>query len=180
MKELTARSVTSPRLRGEVEIRAPAREFRVRGKRLCAYASLCSIARRPLTPTLSPQAGRGRNAAALIHPLCPTRDCATRDLSQLVEQRLRLFQVGGIEALGEPAENGCEEVARPGRPALFAPKPGKAHRSAQLPRFRLLLPGGFERSAEAHLRSLLVRGIEAQPQLRVQPMQLWFIVHDAG
>ena len=44
----------------------------------------------------------------------------------------------------------------------------------------MLLPGGFERSAEAHLRSLLVRGIEAQPQLRVQPMQLWFIVHDAG
>jgi hypothetical protein len=44
----------------------------------------------------------------------------------------------------------------------------------------LLPPGGFERSAEAYFRSLLVRGIEAQPQLRVEAMQLGFVIHDAG
>jgi hypothetical protein len=44
----------------------------------------------------------------------------------------------------------------------------------------LLPPGGFERSAEAYFRSLLVRGIQAQPQLRIEAMQLGFVIHDAG
>ena len=40
---------------------------------------------------------------------------------QLVEQRLCLFQIGGIEALGEPAVDRCEQIARFGPPALLAP-----------------------------------------------------------
>src|SRR5271163_2729351 len=55
------RPATSPRLRGEVGIGASARGFRVRGSR----ASPRAIAERPLTPTLSPQAGRGR----ILRPL---------------------------------------------------------------------------------------------------------------
>jgi hypothetical protein len=51
---------------------------------------------------------------------------------QLVEQRLRLSQIGGIEALGEPAMDGGQQIARLGPPAPFAPKPGEARRSAQL------------------------------------------------
>jgi hypothetical protein len=31
---------------------------------------------------------------------------------QLVEQPLRFFQVGGVEALGEPAVDGCEKLLR--------------------------------------------------------------------
>ena len=40
VNELAARSVTSPRLPGEVEIRAPARGFRVRGKRFLGDSGL--------------------------------------------------------------------------------------------------------------------------------------------
>ena len=43
------------------------------------------------------------------------------ELSQFVEQRLRLFQIGGVEALGEPAVDRGEEVAGFGAPALLAP-----------------------------------------------------------
>jgi hypothetical protein len=39
---------------------------------------------------------------------------------QLFEQRPRLFEIGGIEALGEPAVDRSEQIARLGPPALFA------------------------------------------------------------
>ena len=39
------------------------------------------------------------------------------DSRQFVEQRLRLFQIGGIEPLGEPAVNRREEIAGFGAPA---------------------------------------------------------------
>src|SRR5208282_5012295 len=61
VKELAARPVTSPRLRGEVGMRASARGFRVRGNGVPPLAERCAISKRPLTPTLSPQAGPGRN-----------------------------------------------------------------------------------------------------------------------
>ena len=51
---------------------------------------------------------------------------------QFAEQRLRLFQIGGIEALGEPIIDGGEEVASFGPPALLAPQPGEARGGAQL------------------------------------------------
>jgi hypothetical protein len=40
---------------------------------------------------------------------------------QLVEQRLCVLEIGGVEALGEPAVNGRQEVARLRPPALFPP-----------------------------------------------------------
>src|SRR5271166_2414557 len=61
VKELAARPVTSPRLRGEVRTRASARGFRVRGNGVSPIAKPCAISKRPLTSTLSPQAGPGRN-----------------------------------------------------------------------------------------------------------------------
>ena len=60
MKELASRPATSPRLRGEVGISASARGFRVRGNGALVLAEFCAIVKRPLTPPLSPQAGRGR------------------------------------------------------------------------------------------------------------------------
>jgi len=49
---------------------------------------------------------------------------------QLVEQRLCLFQIGGVEALGEPAVDGCEQVAGFSMAALVAAHPGEAHGGA--------------------------------------------------
>src|SRR6202048_12590 len=57
---------------------------------------------------------------------------------QLVEQRLCLFQVGGVEAFGEPAVDRPEEVAGFGAPALLAPEAGEIAGGAQFQRFRLL------------------------------------------
>src|SRR5712671_5817147 len=51
---------------------------------------------------------------------------------QLVEQRLCFLQIDGVEALGEPAEDRCQQTARFGPPALFAPQPREARRGPQL------------------------------------------------
>src|SRR5215472_13518170 len=40
---------------------------------------------------------------------------------QLVKQSLRFFQVGGVEALGEPVANWGKQIAGFGSPALFLP-----------------------------------------------------------
>ena len=53
-------------------------------------------------------------------------DVPTAGSRQLVEQLLRFFQVGGVKALGEPAVEGREQVARLAPPALLAPEPGEA------------------------------------------------------
>src|ERR1700731_1158037 len=45
---------------------------------------------------------------------------------QFVEQRLCVFQIGGVEAFGEPAVDRGEEVAGFGAAALLAPQPGAA------------------------------------------------------
>ena len=53
---------------------------------------------------------------------------------KLVEQRLCLFQINGIEAFGEPAKDGRQKVPCFCAPAAFTPEPGKAHRGAQFQR----------------------------------------------
>jgi hypothetical protein len=58
---------------------------------------------------------------------------------QLVEQRLRLFEVGGVEAFGEPAVDGCQKVAGLGETALLAAESGEARGGAQFPELGLLL-----------------------------------------
>jgi hypothetical protein len=50
---------------------------------------------------------------------------------QFVEQLLCVFQVGGVEALGEPAVDRREQVAGFGAPALFAPEASEIAGSAQ-------------------------------------------------
>jgi len=49
---------------------------------------------------------------------------------QLVDQPLRFSQIAGVEALGEPAVNGCQQIASFGPPTLFAPQSGEACRDA--------------------------------------------------
>ena len=63
---------------------------------------------------------------------------------QFFEQRLRLFQIGGVEPLGEPAEDRREQLAGFGVAALVAAEPGKAHGGPQFPELCFLLPGDAE------------------------------------
>ena len=63
---------------------------------------------------------------------------------QLIEQHLRVLEIGGVEAFGKPVVNGREKFARLRPPALLAPEPRKARRSAQFKRFCLLLAGNAE------------------------------------
>jgi len=64
----------------------------------------------------------------------------------LVEQRPRLDQVERVEALGEPAVDGGEEVVDLLALALIAPKPREARRRAKLPGAGLARPRDFGRA----------------------------------
>ena len=67
-------------------------------------------------------------------PLCPYSSLRGNGrLGQVVEQRLGLFEVGGIEAFGKPAEDWGEQGSRLLRPALLSAQAGEAHRTAQFP-----------------------------------------------
>ena len=73
---------------------------------------------------------------------------STRRWGEFVEQRLRFSQVRGVEALGEPAVEGREQVARLAPSALLAPQPGEARGGAQFVAPRALLAGDREGGAE--------------------------------
>ena len=60
-----------------------------------------------------------------------TKYVPTAGSRQLVEQPLCFFQVLGVEALGEPAVDGREQVAGVCAAALVAMKPGQVRGSAQ-------------------------------------------------
>src|SRR5271169_5201780 len=49
---------------------------------------------------------------------------------QFVEHRPRFFEVGGVEAFGEPGVDGCQKVAGFGIAALVAAEPGEARGGA--------------------------------------------------
>src|SRR5208337_1780373 len=70
---------------------------------------------------------------------------------KLAEQRLRLFQVERVEALGEPAVDGRKKIMSFSAPALIAPEPREAHRRAKLPGAGLLCAGDFQRTFETGL-----------------------------
>src|SRR5262249_32008373 len=76
---------------------------------------------------------------------------------QLIEQDLGLLQVAGLEAFGEPAVERSKKIAGLIPPALIAPQPRHAHRGAQFPGLRLLLPRNRERALEILFRSRRIR-----------------------
>ena len=67
---------------------------------------------------------------------------------QRIEQGLCFFQVGGVEALGERAVDGREQLARLGSAALLGPQPGEARGGAQFVASGALLAGDREGGAE--------------------------------
>ncbi len=62
-------------------------------------------------------------------------------LCKLVEQRLRLLQIGRTEAFREPAVDQRKKVAGFSGTALVAAEAGEAHGRTQFPELGLLLPG---------------------------------------
>jgi hypothetical protein len=56
-----------------------------------------------------------------------------RGLPQLVQQRLRLFQIRGVEAFGEPAIDRREKCVRFLALPLAHEEPGEARRRPQFP-----------------------------------------------
>src|SRR3954454_4660760 len=69
-------------------------------------------------------------------------------LPELGEKGLRLLQILGVEAFGEPVINRGEQLICLLTLALALPQACKAHRRAQLPGFGLLAAGPVERGEE--------------------------------
>ena len=69
------------------------------------------------------------------------REYLVRRSSELLEERLCLFQIGVIEALGEPAVDRPQQLARFGAASLIATQPREAHSGAQFRELGLLLLG---------------------------------------
>jgi len=102
-EEATLSSTTSPRLRGEVVIRAYAR-ITGEGQRSQPARPRRTIEMMPLTPALSPQAGRGRPVCLslpdtiLASPVTDPRSVSCAGKGGLVSVGLRLLQ----SSLGPP------------------------------------------------------------------------------
>src|SRR5262245_50426126 len=86
--------------------------------------------------------GRG----ALCHATTCRATCHKRERTALssrerLQQRLRLLEVGGVKALGEPAIDCRQQFVRLGALALLLPQAAQAHGGAQLPGLGLLAAG---------------------------------------
>src|SRR6516162_983371 len=77
--------------------------------------------------------------------------------SQLFEQDLRLLEVSGVKALGEPVIDGRQQRPRFSLLALLLPQATEAHGGPQLQRFGLLAAGNIEGLLEAGFRLCLWR-----------------------
>ena len=94
------------------------------------------------------RARRGPSSCGRTDQPHQTMGVRTAGSCQLVEQGFCVLQVGGVEALGKRAVDGCEQVARLAPPALVAPQPGEARGGAQFVAPRALLAGDREGGAE--------------------------------
>src|SRR5262249_23267143 len=68
----------------------------------------------------------------------PPRSKDETGSGQVIEERLGLLQVKRVEAFGEPAIDGREQVASLGALALIAPEAGEVESCTQLPEFGAL------------------------------------------
>src|SRR5262245_63075825 len=102
-----------------------------------AKADVCTSPA-PKSPTRRDGAESPRNMRVqpLIGAYSPLR--GNRRLTQFVEQRLGLFEVGGVQAFGEPGVDRGEQGESLLRPALLPAQTGETHRTAQFPGLRVL------------------------------------------
>ena len=82
--------------------------------------------------------------------------------AKLLQERLRILQIGGFEPFGEPAVDWRKQVVGVAPLAPVGPKPGEIARGAKLEDTRRLPPGGGERGVEGRLRDPSVAGVESQ------------------
>src|SRR5215472_7960419 len=94
----------------------------------------------------------------------------TRVSRQLGEECCRFLKVGGVEAFGEPAVDGCEQVACLAEPALLAPQAGEARGGAQFVASRALLAGDRQGGAERVLDLRRIGIWQAGGELAAQAM----------
>ena len=78
-------------------------------------------------------------------------DLTNPHLHQLVEQRFGFFEIGCVEAFGEPTVDRREDVTGFDLAALVAAEPDEAYGSAQFPKLGLLSLGNTESLLERHL-----------------------------
>jgi hypothetical protein len=107
-----------------------------------------SLQPRPLRAVVRHGEGSShQNLPKMVHTWVSTRGWAlrqVRNLTKLVEQRLRVFEVWCVEAFGELAVDRSEQVTRLAPPTLLAPQPGETSRGTQFEGFRLLPPRDVE------------------------------------
>jgi hypothetical protein len=101
-------------------------------------------------------------------------------LYQLGEEFCGVFQIGGVEALGEPAVDGRKKFARLGPPALLAPEAGEARRGAQFVAPRALLSGYRQGGAERVLGLRRIGIWQPTGELAAQAMNFCVIAPRAG
>src|SRR6059036_1402138 len=115
--------------------------------------------------------GNSTGAARAVAPISVNSRCAShssrwrvppRSLPELLQQRLRLAQVARVEALGEPAVDRGEQVARLRRAALGPEPAAKARGRAQLGCLRPLAPGEVHRLPVARLHRGGLRALPGQ------------------
>ena len=73
-------------------------------------------------------------------------------MAQLVQQRLRLLQILGVKAFGEPAVDLRQYVSGFFLLTLLLPHPRQAHRRSQLPRLRTLPASNVDSLVKIFLR----------------------------
>ena len=83
----------------------------------------------------------------VIHALLVMLTTGSR---QFVEQHLCVLQIGGVEALGELAVNGRQQLARFGPPTLFGPQLGEIVAARNSHDWLLLRPRPKLRGKPAH------------------------------
>src|SRR5262249_4563376 len=111
--------------------------------------------------------------ATMIHPCrsCPLIALQEVPLgTELVEYRLGVLQVGGIESLREPAVAVAEHLACIAAAAVIADQSREAGGRAQLPRFGFLRLSNGDRSA--HRLLPIIRGARKPQEFSLEPMQL--------
>jgi hypothetical protein len=100
------------------------------------------------------------------------REAESRPSAQLVEQHLGVLEIGGVEALGEPAIDGGEQLVSLAAFTLVGPQAGEAGRRAQLERLGALSLRDLPCQMEARLGvGATVRRLNQQ-KLAPEPVKL--------
>src|SRR5262249_30084940 len=105
-------------------------------------------------------------------------DVSTAGSRQLAEQLLRFFQIGGIEAFGEPVINGGENGARFLALPLALEEPGEARPRPQRPRF-CTCPAG-DRLANRGLSLALVGLPGGENEFAFEPVEFRLVKAACG